>query len=174
MALIVETGVGLANSESYASVAELKTYWDNFGLSYAAFSDTQLEQHLRKGTRYMVQKYRLRWKGVRTSSTQALDWPRSGVATEPGALGYGGLYVVDPNTVPTDIKNACIIMANKSSAGVDLFADGTQKAVEETIGPITVKYEQGSSQRVQYDSVSALLAPYLSSVGGVSVSLVKG
>ena len=178
MALVVELGTGSATAESLASVADFKTYSDNFGFSYAAFTDTQLEQFLRQGTRYLEMQFRLRWKGVRTTTVQVLSWPRAGVVPEIGnsgatTRGYYGRYVVDPNTIPPEVKYACIIMAQKASAG-DLYADRTQVAEQETIGPITVKYAPGSEQRTQYDSVTALLAPFLSSVGGVSVGLVKG
>ena len=53
-------------------------------------------------------------------------------------------------------------------------ADGTQRASQETVGPITVKYEQGSPQRVQFDAVTALLAVYLTGSRGVCVPLVRG
>lgn len=174
MALIVEDGTGLSTAEAYDSVAGFKAYADKFGFSYSAFTDTQIEQFLRQGARHMVQKFRLRWKGTRTTSTQALDFPRAGVSTVDNGAYYSGQYVVDPNTVPDDIKNANNIFAQKASAGVDLFADGTQLAKREKIGQIEVEYEQGSRQRVQYDSVEAMLQPYLSSVGGISVPLVKG
>jgi len=37
-----------------------------------------------------------------------------------------------------------------------------------------MKYEQGSSQRMRFDAVEAMLAPFLSSLGGVNVGLVRG
>ena len=174
MALIVENGTGLATAESYSSVAEYKTYADNFGVSYAAFTDTQLEQFLRQATRYMGQMYRMRWKGYRVTSTQSLDWPRAGVSTVESSSYIYGRYVVATDIVPADIKNANNILAQKASAGVDLFADGTQRVKREKIGPIESEYEQGSLQRIQYDSVLALISPYLGSVGNGSIQLVKG
>ena len=176
MSLIVETGAIVAGAESYATVAQFKTYSTNFGFNYAALSDTNIEVALRQATLYLTQQYRTLWKGVRRLATQSLDWPRAGVSTEPVTYGqhYSARYIVPPDTVPTEVVNACIIMAQKASAGVDLFPDGTQKTTQETIGPITVKYTDGSPQRVQYDAVESLLAVLLTSVGGVSVSLVRG
>jgi hypothetical protein len=78
MALIVEDGTGLANAESYVSVAAATTYHANVGnTAWAAItSDTTKEQLLRKATDYMVAQYRLQYAGCRRYSTQSLDWPR--------------------------------------------------------------------------------------------------
>lgn len=167
MALVVETGSIVAGAEAYASVAAYKAYSDLYGVSYSAYTDAQIETYLRQATRYLQQSFRQRWKGVRVSSAQVLDFPRYGIIVDQ-------YYAVASTTVPVDVVNANIILAQKVAAGTDLFPDATQKASQETIGPITVKYEQGSSQRAQFDAVEALLAPYLSSLGGVSVGLVKG
>lgn len=176
MSLLVEDGSVVVGAEAFASVAAFKTYSDNFGFAYAAFTDTQIEVALRLGARFMQQSFRLRWKGIRRIATQALDWPRAGVSTEPVAYGAHSSwrYIVQPDVVPVEVSDANIILAQKALSGTDLFPDATQKASQETIGPITVKYEQGSAQRVQFDAVEALLAPFLSSLGGVAVGLVKG
>lgn len=176
MTLVVETGAIVAGAESFASVAQFKTYSTNFGFSYTTLSDAQIEVALRQATRYLTQEFRMRWKGIRVNAAQALDWPRSGVNTEPTSIGsrWAAYYLVPNDIVPTEVVNACIIMAQKASAGTDLFPDGTQKTIQETVGPITTKYADGSPQRVQYDAVESLLAVLLTSVGGVSVGLVRG
>lgn len=100
MALTVETGAGLANAESYASVAEFKAYADLVGLDYTtpAYSDTQIEQSLRRATTWLDAKYRDHFQGCWTVSTQALEWPRSGVLYRRSAI--------DAYSVPTKLKNA--------------------------------------------------------------------
>jgi len=170
VALIVETGAGVAGAESLASVAQFKTESTNFGFDYSAFTDTQIEVALRKGCLFMRQEYRMRWKGYVVLATQAQDWPRCGVSTEPARM----YYFTPSDTVPAEVVSANIILAQKVLSGTELFPDSTQKAAQETIGPITVKYEQGSSQRMRFDAVDALLAPFLSSLGGVNVGLVRG
>jgi len=176
VALIVEDGTRVPGAEAFSSVATFKMQSDNFGYDYSAFTDTQIEVALRKGCLYLKQDYRMRWKGVRYSATQPQDWPRSAVSTETGYYGnsYSYRYLVPPNVVPVEVVSANIILAQKVLSGTELFPDGTQKTAQETIGPITVKYEQGSSQRIQFDAVEALLAPFLSSLGGVNVQLVRG
>ena len=177
MPLLVETGSGASNSDSLASVASFKAYSGDFGFDYSAYTDTQIEVALRTATRYLGQRYRTSWKGFRTTGTQALDWPRYSVFTDNSGWGLHGGYrsyqfLIPNNVVPTDVVHACCILAQKSITGTDLFADGTQKTSEKTVGPITVKYEQGSPQRKQFDS--ALLAVYLTSTTGICVPLVRG
>lgn len=176
MSLIVEDGSVVANAASYATVAQFKAYSDDYGFSYAAFTDTQIEQFLRKGARYLVQSYRARWKGIRKIATQTLDWPRSGCNTEPMSLGsrWAAYYLVANTIVPTEVVNANIIMAQKTSDGTDLFADGTQRAAKKQVDPISIEYQVGSPQRIQFDAVEALLAPFLQSIGGVSIPLARG
>ena len=176
MALIVEDGSVVAGADSYASLALFKTYSDNFGFDYSAMTDTQIEQCLRKATVYMVQKYRSRWKGIRVQRLQSLDWPRTGVSTEPSSVGtrQATWYLIENFVVPLDVQNACILMAQKAFIDGDLYPDGTQRAAKETVGSISVEYVPGSLQRVQYDAVEALLAVYLLSTGNICVGMTRG
>ncbi|UNK39375.1 hypothetical protein MNR02_06620 [Shinella sp. H4-D48] len=81
MALIVEDGTGLANAESYASVAEFKAYAGKVGYDYTtpAYSDTQVEQALRRATTWIDARYGPLFQGRWATTTQRLEWPRSGV-----------------------------------------------------------------------------------------------
>jgi hypothetical protein len=55
MALITETGAGLANAESLISVADADTYHSGVGnTDWAALSVTDKEQALRRATQYML------------------------------------------------------------------------------------------------------------------------
>ena len=160
MALIVEDGTGLATAESYISVADASTYHTARGnAAWAALaSDTVREQCLRRATGYMVQAFRFRWDGSRRVSTQALDWPRLYVPIKD--FGFI-LNYYDPDSVPTDVKNACAELALKA-ATADLLADTTQQILSETIGPIKTDYDKFSPQNTRYAAVEALLKPYFS------------
>lgn len=100
MTLTVETGVGLADAESYASVAEFKAYAAKVGYDYTTptYTDTQIEQALRRATVWLDAKYRDQFQGTWTVSTQALEWPRSGVLYRNTAI--------EAYSVPTLLKNA--------------------------------------------------------------------
>lgn len=163
MALIVESGLGDANSESYVSVADATTRHANLGNAAwaAAASDTVREQALRNATRYMVQAYRQRWVGnrVKVNPPQALDWPRYGVQVDG--------FPVHFDVVPADIANACADLALKALAG-ELAPDLTQLVTRQKVGPIETDYSLASPQFKRFRAIDMALAPYLTGSGAMS------
>lgn len=176
MALVVETGSGSATAESYISVTDATTYHSDRGnAAWAALaSDTVREQLLRKATEYMLQVYRQAWKGVRMTSTQALDWPRGYVYLEPVITGANQEFpnLVADNIVPTEVKRACAELALKANSG-PLAPDLTQGKKKVKVGPLETEYDQYSPQTKRYRSIDLMLAPFLVSTGGVNVRLVR-
>ena len=174
MALVVETGAGLANAESYISVADADTYHANRA-NAAWVSVTDKEAALRKATDYMLQNYRMAWKGVRMTATQALDWPRGYVYRE--AFIYGGVssfpYLVADNIVPVEVKNACAELALKAGTA-DLNPDLTKDIITQTVGPISTTYAESSPQQKRYRAIDMMLRPYLKESGtGINASVVR-
>jgi hypothetical protein len=172
VSLIVEDGTGLAGAESYISVVNATAYHAARGnAAWAALaSDTVREQLLRKATDYMLQVYRPRWAGVRTTSTQALDWPRYNVPMRdgPGGLGCVATYYAN-NTVPAAVANACAELALKANSG-DLTPDLSQAVKSEKIGQIETVYQDYSAATKTYRAMDNLLAPLLANGGGLRVS----
>jgi hypothetical protein len=158
MTLAVENGTGLANAESYISVADASTRHTALGnAAWAALAnDTLREQALRRATQYMEQAYRERWQGVRLNATQALSWPRWDVWTDG--------YPVAPDAVPAAIANACADLALKALAG-DLNADLTREVIREKVGPLETEYSPHSPRATQFRAIDMMLAPYLSGSG---------
>lgn len=166
MTLVVEDGSGLANAESYISVADATTYHANRGNSgWAAIaSDTIREQLLRKATDYMLAVYRLRWAGYRYNSTQALDWPRLYV---PVLDTLTANQYVDFNIVPSLVKNACAELALKSNAET-LMADVGQATVREKVDVIEVEYNKYSPQFKRYIQIDNMLSIYFKNIDGLA------
>lgn len=152
MSLIVETGTGIANAESYISVVDATNYHAARGnAAWAALaSDTEREQLLRKATDYMQSFYAGRWKGVRLTGTQSLDWPRSAVVVD----GYQVAFL------PADVAKACAELALRAAAG-DLAPDVGAQVVSKTVGPISVTYAAGARQSTAFKAVDQLLGRYL-------------
>jgi len=169
VALVVETGAGLADAESYASVAACTAYHAARGnAAWAALaSDTVREQALRRATGYMVQAYRSRWAGHRIYIAQALDWPRYEVPRRdlPGDA-YFAYYASD--AVPTEVVHACCELALRAASG-DLMADEDQRISAVSAGSVSVTFQQGSSPRKRYPAIDGLLAPLLKSGGGMAL-----
>jgi hypothetical protein len=168
MTIIVEDGTGLANAVSYISVTDADAYHLSMAATlWANMTDPEKESCLIRATNYMVQKYRLRWKGQRYVATQRLDWPRYGVVISDN---YATTEVSN-DTVPEEVKNACAELALRASIGT-LSEDLSPRVTQETIGPITVKYDAYSSA-AGFVQVEDTLKPYMSFSGGAMVRLSR-
>jgi len=160
--LITETGAGLANAESYASVAAADARCVSLGLiAWAALTEADKEIALRRATLFMA-TYRTRWAGRRLYQRQALDWPRYNVAVDG--------FIVPSTSVPLDVVNACIDLAVRAGSGEDLLPDldtGSNAIKKDKTGPLETEYFQNTTDaRERFVAVDALLAPYFGSAGG--------
>ena len=162
MALIVETGTGLADAEVYCPLAFADSYHAARGNTlWATMSETEREASMRRAVDYMQQQYRTHWAGYRLTITQALDWPRY----EVPRVDFGGFYATD--AVPIEVQRACAELAFRAASG-ELLGDQGQTVIEQTVGPITTKYADGSSPRKRFAAVDALLGPLLKQGGARS------
>lgn len=106
----------------------------------------------------------LSYKGTRTDSTQLTAWPRSSVMVD-------GIYI-DYTTVPQGIKNAEMQAAIEIDAGYDPLANIDRAVKREKVDVIEVEYKDNADDSIRLKKISALLRPYLS--GGGRVSVVRG
>jgi DnaT-like ssDNA binding protein len=179
MAIVVEDGTGKADAETYIGVTDADAYHAaRANTSWAALTTPNKEAYLRRAAEYMVQVYRMRWKGTRVKSTQALDWPRAWVIREdfyntsltpPDSVDGNFYYPSDE--VPTEVVRACAELALKAAAG-ELAPDLDRPTLSETVGPISVTYAAGSREVVKYRAIDNLLAPLLSGDGN-SLKVVR-
>lgn len=171
MALIVETGTGLANAESYASVAEADTRLAAYGFTaWAALAQAAKETALRLATDFMLNAYRTRWKGYRVNEVQALDWPRYYVE-RVDAIGSVSYY--PSNSIPNEIKAACIDLAYKTTQGIELAPDIDQAQKRVKVGPIEVEYDTNGNQATVFRAVESKLRPFFNGAGGAMTRLVR-
>lgn len=159
MALTVEDGTGLADAESYASVADADAYWAaRNGTAWDALSDPAKEAALRQATDYIEAVYGGRWKGCRYSAAQALAWPRTDVTVDG--------FTLDASPLPGALVRATCELAGKAAAGV-LLADQGAQVKSETVGPISVTYADGARQGTRYALVDAILGALLFGAGQI-------
>jgi len=168
MTLIVEDGTGKADAESYASVAYADARMAAMGMTiWTELNEPEKEQALRRATQYMEDYYRLKWKGTRTTTVQALNWPRTDVYV-PDGPGDG---LVEPYSLPIAVVNACADLALRAAAG-PLYADESRPYTRAKVADIEVEYSEKSSQAVRYRTIEASLAIY--TMGNfASLSLVR-
>lgn len=146
MSFVVEDGTIVANANSYATVADCITWLTCLGYTPMP-TDAELQVLLIKGTLY-IDSLESCMKGSQTSpGVQCLAYPRTGVCI--------GTYEVDANTIPKQLKTALFaavavqhfeginLMPNVAAASSSTSAAGA--VVEETVGPLTIKYSDGNT-----------------------------
>jgi hypothetical protein len=124
---------GGASSNSYTSVASADTYLLTESIGHADWedeADADKEAALMTATREME---RMSWKGTCSTTTQALEWPRTGVYDRKG-------NEYSTSTVPTAIQQACaeLAFAILQSAAID---DGEDLSAFKSIAIGDEKFE---------------------------------
>lgn len=165
MTIIVEDGTGLNNAESYVSVAEFVLYHTNRGNSVATLPTATIEILLRKATDYLSAQYRGKWLGYRSNSTQALDFPRTGIVTDE-------FITVESNQIPIELKNAQCELAARANDGA-LMQDETQKVKREKVDVIEVEYVESASVQTRYTQIDNMLSVLLSTTNSVQAQIVR-
>jgi len=187
MALTTETGAGLANAESYLSVADFKAYRLAHHAVTEPTTDEAIEQALRRATRYIDGKYRDRFTGWRTTAiTQALEWPRDGVVIIGVSAGWGVHYsayygypggVILGNTViPQQLKDATAEAALRELASPGSLTPDqipSKRVLRQAVGPISTEYANTTDTRPVVTLIDELLAPLLSRQSALSGSLAR-
>lgn len=171
--LVVETGAGVANADSYGTLAQLDAYHVQRGnTAWAALTEHLKEVAARDATDYMFQVYVSAWKGVRMTATQGLDWPRGFVYTIPYLNGATGSYpyLVADDIVPTEVFRAFAELALKASTA-ELNPDLAKDIVSQTVGPISTTYATSSPQYKRYRSIDMMLRPYLATQSAVNAAV---
>ena len=153
---------GDASADSYASLAEIKAYWDGIGFDYSAYSDTDIEQAARRATAWLDGRYRRSFPGYRqygraSEAPQAREWPRSWAQDVEGEA-------IPLDTIPAEVKNAQAEATRREVAGTTLSPDVTlgDTVKSESVGPISTEYAGIASvegQRPILTVVDEILAP---------------
>lgn len=152
MSLTIETGAGLPDAESYASVAFADAYFAARMTANWDSSDSHKEMLLRLATDHIDAVYGQRFKGTKGTLAQALQWPRVGV--------YVDGYELPIDAVPIEIQRACCEFAHAANTQT-LLPDLTQGVKREKIDVIEIEYDEFSSRLPKFTKASSLLAKYL-------------
>lgn len=156
MSLIPEDGTGLANAETYAIVAELRSYSAKRLLTIPA-DDEACEVILIKAMDFLES---LKYKGVKLNLTQALSWPRKEF--------YLDCTLQTSSVIPKKLKDAQCNLAVISQT-IDLMpnaAVGSKGAVmsESVYGAVSRTYAlpgRGTGSVPTMPSVKSLLQDFV-------------
>lgn len=130
--LIIESGQGLADAESYATAAELVSYAEKYGRTIPA-TEADQEALLRRSADAMNG---MKWKGRKANSTQALAFPRSGAEVDGE---------IKPSTlIPRQIQYGQMALAVEIHADdIDPPSQRTGAVVRERVeGAVDVQYAE--------------------------------
>lgn len=172
--MALDTTVGGASADSYASVADWQAYATSMGWTLSGDTDT-FEANLRRATAYLDRIYR--WVGRRADDDQALAWPRIVWDTDEDG------YAIPSDEIPAGIVNATYELAYLENQGNDLlsYTDGAAiKRRKVKAGPVEseTEYLAGSSVESRVVAIEGLIRPYLSGgqVGAdtQNIPLVRG
>lgn len=167
MSLIVETGAAIAGAESYASVADIDTYWTNrpnrsLSPVWAAATTAQKEGAARDATAYLDATYGEHYRGQRRGYLQGLLWPRTNTEDSDG--------LPLPDLPPQLVSAVCELAARALSGplAADLDRAGMVTRVREKVDVIEKETEwaAGAPARTAYGHVDGMMAPLLTG-GGV-------
>lgn len=151
MALAVETGSGSSTADSYASLAQFSDYCLNRGYRVEDYEAYQREQALRLATDY-IDTHR-RFKGSPSTTTQALEWPRTGCTDWAGAAVTG---------IPARLVRACCELAfHALSESLYQNLDRGGAIASESVGPISVTYREDAPTQKCWEQAQRFLDPYV-------------
>lgn len=167
MALIIEDGTNVANADSFATVAECRTYADGRGLTLPT-EDADVEILLRTAADYL-NSIEAHFQGMRYfyADGQTLCFPRDDIYEFDHCIG---------GEIPVALKNAQCQLAVDANSN-DLQAAGTgREVIEKKIGPLTTKYNATGNSAPQYypTAAFALLKPLFKPTdGGINLISYK-
>jgi hypothetical protein len=152
--ITVEDGSLIADANSYVSVADVRTYATQRGVTLPA-SDDEVAVMLINATDYL-EAQALRYQGEKVdAATQALAWPRACVVLD--GLDFA------TTAIPKQLVSAQCALVLVQSQGVVLqpVIQASDYVVEETVGPITTKYADPTKAGItpEFPAVDAILAP---------------
>lgn len=151
--MVVETGTGLDNADSYVSIDFADDYFSSRNPKWADKTDEEKETALIVATDYVDNMFK--WKGKKASGEQALSFPRFCLFDSDG-------YKVEG--IPKKLKQAVCVVADYGS-GTTLFGVDEEKgdiASESVSGAVSVSYFQGTRKEnvSTLQQVNALLKGY--------------
>lgn len=154
MALTVEDNTGLSNADSYVTLQEFKDYASLRGIeSVEDLTDSEAETKIRQGFDYVNSRYG--YTSVPLDNDQAGEFPRVDLSD-----GMGRIF----NVVPNRVKQAqCAAAIAAIDGALFTVADRGGKVKSESVGPISVTYEDGAPVDKTISEVDRLLRPFIKS-----------
>ncbi|WP_374442471.1 DnaT-like ssDNA-binding protein [Stella sp.] len=157
MALLVESGAGVAGAESYLAPADADAHHAAFGWAgWAAASIQAREAALRRATAAIDGLFAGRWRGDKAVpwTVNVLAWPRRGVADDAGPI-------VAADAIPHGLKVAVAEAARLELEQPGALAEAGRRLRRFALGPLAVEMADGGDAAGVPPAVALPLAPLL-------------
>lgn len=145
--------------DTYATAAQLAAYAAARGITITGTPDVLLIQAMD-----YLESLESQWQGYRTSTSQPLAWPRTGVYV------YGSLQASD--AVPQRIIQAqcqLAIEADSQALMPTVVAGAKGAVISEKVDVIEISYAEGATNEAPvFRSVTAIVKPLYKTAGGGS------
>lgn len=174
--LIVETGIGIADANSYVSLEEANAYHALYNNLDWAATDEELEQALILATRSIDLLYGPKYISYkRVDSISPLLFPRY-------SFYDNNFQLIGQTTIPKCLKQAVCQLALMQLLGEDILplasADGNIKMGRIKIGEIEIENEYQSNKKIAetypgFNQIDLLLEPILKRKTRSSTTLVR-
>lgn len=162
--IIVETGLGIADANSYIDLTYLTNFATNRGETLPA-TDEEKEIFLIRANDYL-ETMGFKFKGQKTDPDQSLQWPRENAWLES--------ELIENNEIPQQLQRAQAQLVIEQQKGFSLYPaplTNTKEGIviEKTIGPLKKKFSDksdktvGSTGSIQFAQVKLFLLPLMKS-----------
>jgi len=130
--MALNADLGASNANSYVTLIEADTYFEDRMHSASWLElDDPTKSNLLVSSSQMLDWY-IHWKGVKTTETQSMDWPRTGVIRPSGVE-------IDSDALPPEVKIAVYEQAMANIASDRLEDDPLAGIGELKAGSLMIK-----------------------------------
>lgn len=158
--LVVEDGTGKADANTYVSLADVRAFATQRGISVSSDDDVLGAQIILAAD--YVEGFT--YEGERATDEQALSWPRE--CTD-----------FDEDVIPPSLMRAQTLLVIEQAQGVNLFPTATSgKFVKRRkVGPIETEYSENINVdgRPSFPQVDRLLEPLFSGLSGIALQTIR-
>ena len=157
--ITIEDGSNVANANSFVTIAEVRAYAAERGVSLSATDDDVAVQIIK--AKDYLESFANRYQGEIANENQSLQWPRIDVYISGSETAFPS------NAIPKQLKAAQCATVLAINEGVDIMPNysAADFVVEEQVGPIKTKYADPSKVGITptLTGVEALLQPLFGS-----------
>ena len=157
--IVVETGSIVSGANSYISEADMGTYATDRGVTIAGTAADLLIQAMD----YIESQS---FQGLKKTSAQALQWPRTNVVIDS--------YAVNSDVIPQLLKDALCEFCIGIDGGTNPLANVARETVREKVGDIEVEYSPNSRSADYLAAGETKLRKLLANQSGISARVIRG